>query len=422
MLHLLKYSCLSTSKLNKDYLEATDWLFSQFPSYQKIGSKAYKPTIDNIQELVQQIGNPQDNLKFIHVAGSNGKGSTCSMLASILTSSNYKVGLFTSPHIQNYTERIRVNGIEINQKIVVEFVNRIKLLNLSFSPSFFEVTFALALYHFNREAVDICVIETGLGGRLDATNIITPEISVITNISFEHTQILGDTIEKIAKEKAGIIKPNVPIVLGNMDPIALKTIQTIAKDKKASVILAEKISHHDFTSPLLGEYQEENLRTALSTINTLQKLSFDIVASDIQIGLQNLVKNTGFMGRLQVVSKNPLIIFDVSHNPEGIKASMKYLLKINQGKLRIIFGTSSDKDLTTISHVLPNDATYYFTTFNSERSTQISDFKSITNKEKFLDSYFFNDPKKALKQAKHDYNEKDTIVAIGSFFLIADFF
>ncbi len=312
---------------SKEYLYETNWLFQQFPSYQKIGSKAYKPTLENIQEICRRIEHPEKALKLIHVAGSNGKGSTCSMLASILTESGYKVGLFTSPHIKDFSERIRINGDCISENKVIEFIQRIKNESFNFSPSFFEVTFAMALYHFNEQKCDICVIETGLGGRLDATNIISPILSVITNISLEHTAILGDTVGEIAREKGGIIKRNTPTIIGPMSVPLTKIFQEVCKQKNSGLFISDTNKSKSFDLPLLGDYQKVNFGIVLEIITQLKKKEFTITDHSTQVGLNQLQKNTGFIGRLQVISKNPTLIFDVSHNLDGIKVTLDTILK-----------------------------------------------------------------------------------------------
>lgn len=394
-------------------------MFEQFPSYQKIGSKAYKPTLENILKITKRINSPERDLKFVHVAGSNGKGSTCSMLASILTEAGYKVGLFTSPHISDFTERIRINGECIPKDNVVSFIQRIRKDSFDFSPSFFEVTFAMALRHFKGEKCDICIIETGLGGRLDATNIISPILSVITNISLEHTNILGETIEEIAIEKAGIIKENIPVVLGRMSEELLEQFANISDKKNAKVYFTENKSH-SFSLPLLGEYQKDNFQLVLNAVHLLKSTDFSISEVAIQKGLDRLSKNTGFAGRLQIVGKKPLVIMDVSHNADGIKATISCIEEINKGKLHIVFGSSSDKDLSTIFKELPENANLFFTEFSNQRSCSIASFKKESEQNKFQNVAFFSNPQNALENAKLTANQSDTILVIGSFFLVGD--
>lgn len=403
------------------YQETIDWLFQQFPSYQNIGAKAYKPSLENIEKLCASFGNPQNDLRFIHIAGTNGKGSTSSMLASILTESHQKVGLFTSPHIQDYTERIRINGHVIEQEFVIRLSNEIRAKELDFEPSFFEITFLLALLYFKENKCSICVIETGLGGRLDATNIITPILSLITNISIEHTQFLGNTIEEIATEKGGIIKPSIPVIIGERQTIAEDVFQKIAHEKGSNIFFAsDEMIEIPENFPLLGNYQVYNFNLVYHAINALKNW-YSIDKKAITYGLQNLAKNTGFYGRMQVVAHHPLTIFDVSHNTAGIASTLETILELNNGKLHIVYGTSSDKDIASILKLFPKEANYYFTEFSNERSAKILQLENLaTNFE--LSATYYTAPEEALASAKLNAQLNDTILVFGSFFLISDFF
>lgn len=405
------------------YQETITWLFNQFPSYQLIGSKAYKPTIDNTKKILSLIDHPEKKLKFVHIAGSNGKGSVSAMTASIFTAAGYKTGLFTSPHISDFRERIRLNGKMINEKDVIDFCLKVQSYDLDFSPSFFEVTFAMALEHFKNEKCDICIIETGLGGRLDATNVITPEISVITTISLEHTAILGDTIEKIAQEKAGIIKSYTPVLIGKRDQSTERVFRNIAEEINAPLYFAENLFNDQYTLPFLGEYQKENLNTVLNIISILQqeKKIKPIDPMEIQNGLSSIKSNTGFYGRMEIISDSPLTIFDVSHNPEGITATLSALKKINNGTLHILYGSSADKDVEKIIESFPKDSKLYLTTFRNERSLTKDQLEDINSKMD-LNSPIFNNPKIALSEIQSSANKEDTIIVFGSFFLISDFF
>ncbi len=404
------------------YNETIDWLFKQFPAYHKIGASAYKPDLTNTLKLSELFGNQHLNMEFIHIAGTNGKGSTSSMLASILKESGKKVGLFTSPHIEDFRERIRVNGKMISEKEVVDFCDRIKSFNLDFEPSFFEITWVMALVYFSNQQCDICVIETGLGGRLDATNLILPILSIITNIGLEHTNFLGDTLEKIAFEKAGIIKKNIPVIIGETLLQTKPVFIEIAKKNNSEIIFAEnRLKTIPENFPLLGEYQKKNFKIIQSAISLLNTKGFEIIKDSITKGLQNLSKNTGFRGRLEVINSSPLTIIDVSHNYDGIKATLESIAEINKGRLIIIYGTSSDKDLNSIFQLFPKNATYFFSEFNNERSASLEQLR-IKAEEINLKSNYFNNPKEALKSAKYSANEIDTILIFGSFFLISDFF
>ncbi len=404
------------------YKETIDWLFQQFPAYHKIGAKAFKPDTDNCLILCNLFDNPHKNLKFIHLAGTNGKGSTSSMLSSILQESNEKVGLFTSPHIEDFRERIRINGEMISEEEVIQFCNKVKSFNLDFEPSFFEITWIMALVHFKLKNCSICVIETGLGGRLDATNLITPILSIITNIGLEHTNFLGDTLEKIAFEKAGIIKAQVPVIIGETLPETIAVFEATALKNNSHLFLAENNQDSIPTDfPLLGDYQIKNFKIILTAIPILNSIGFSISESSVKKGLKNLSQNTGFRGRIQVIQLSPLTILDVSHNYDGIKVTLESIKKQLKGQLHIVYGTSSDKDLNSIFKLFPLTANYYFTEFNNERSASIEQLKEKSI-EFELKSSFFLTLKEALESAQSSTNKGDTILVFGSFFLISDFY
>ena len=408
---------------NSEYYQKINWLFKQFPSYQQKGKVAYKPTLENIRTITKLIGSPESRLNFVHVAGSNGKGSVSSMLASVVMESGVTVGLFTSPHIEDFRERIRVNGVCIPEKKVIEFIDRIEKHQFNFSPSFFEVTFAMALNHFKESKCNICIIETGLGGRLDATNIIKkPLFSVITNISLEHTDILGDTVEKIAIEKAGIIKRDSPVLLGELTQLAKNEIATVAKQRNSLVIQIRERNIEKYSLPLLGEHQKENFKLVLNCIEQLRENNFQISEEMIDLGLKNLSVNTGFRGRIQLVDSNPTLIFDVSHNYDGISKTLNTVREINNGILHIIFGTSKDKEITKIPELVRANDKLYLTEFESERSMHISDLKEVMKSSERNDNLHFTVSSEALKQAKSAAKNEDIILVIGSFFLVAEFF
>ena len=398
------------------YSEAIEWLFQQFPSYQNIGKSAYKPDLGNIQQLCERLDINHSYLKYIHIAGTNGKGSTSNMLASILMEAGYKVGTFTSPHLIDFRERIAVNDQLIPENDVITFCKKVQESSLTFSPSFFEITFAMALKHFLNSSCDICVIETGLGGRLDATNIITPILSVITNISLDHTDLLGDTLPKIATEKAGIIKQNIPVVIGEYHADTLPIFKEQAKKLNADIYFA-------FEEVELSEqnnYKSLNERTVRGTVHKLRELQVEISNQALTNGIENLAKNRNFFGRFQVIQQEPLTIIDVSHNEAGLKKTFELLKNIQKGKLHIVFGASSDKNLTDILPLFPKDASYYFTVFSSNRScTKQELIKKSRNNN--LNIEFFDSFEKAFNHTKHIVNKEDTLLITGSFFLISDF-
>jgi dihydrofolate synthase/folylpolyglutamate synthase len=407
---------------NNAYQSTITWLFEQFPSYQNIGYPAYKPDLGNIRELCSFLDHPEKNLRFIHVAGTNGKGSVSSMLASILTESGQKTGLFTSPHLIDFRERIRVNGEMISESDVVSFCDLIRSYKWDDTPSFFEITFGMALWHFYKQGTTICVIETGLGGRLDATNIIQPIISVITNISLEHTQFLGNTLTEIAREKAGIIKMNTPVVIGESTTETAPVFNQIANERFAPLIdCTNSHTNIQYKPPLLGNYQHTNLRTVLQTLRVLNSIGMVINDTQIEAGLLHLQKNTGFMGRMQVVSKDPVIILDVSHNEDGILKTLESLANMNQGELHIIYGSSSDKDYKKIVSLFPKNAQLNFCTFKNQRSLTLGQFEQL-NRDLSANHSIYTDVNQALTMVNSVAKKQDTILIFGSFFLAADFF
>lgn len=407
------------------YQQCISWLFEQFPSYQVIGSEAYKPTLQNIRELLDQLNHPEKDLNFLHVAGSNGKGSVCAYLTSISVESGYKTGLFTSPHIKDFRERIRINGECISENEVVSFVDQIKKLDLSFSPSFFEITFAMALDHFRKNKCEICVIETGLGGRLDATNIIEPEISIITTISLEHQNILGDTLEKIAKEKAGIIKKNTPVVLGNINDKPKAIMLDVARENNSPLYLSDQCPLTYFEgSPIanLAAYQIVNLKTALTAFRVLNTLHWQFNINLLEKALSSLKQNSGYFGRLEITEQNPLIIFDVSHNKEGIEATLEAIENKFEGQLHIIYGTSADKDISGLKNIFPENCRLYLTTFSNPRSVKMDKLKTEFQGNHFVSTSYWNNPIDALKSARNNAGSSDCILITGSFFLVSEFY
>jgi dihydrofolate synthase/folylpolyglutamate synthase len=398
------------------YSEAIDWLFQQFPSYQNIGKSAYKPDLGNIEQLCEILQINHSHLKYIHVAGTNGKGSTSNMLSSILMEAGYKVGTFTSPHLIDFRERIAINDTLIPEGNVVSFCKLVQEQNLSFEPSFFEITFAMALKHFIETNCDICVIETGLGGRLDATNIITPILSVITNISLDHTDLLGDTLPKIALEKAGIIKKNIPVVIGEFHPETIQIFKEKAIRSKSTIHLA----FEEFELEETNNYKYINERTVKCCIKQLHSLGFIISENHTKDGILNLTKNRNFVGRFQLIQQNPQTIIDVSHNEAGLKKTFELLKKIERGGLHIIFGASSDKNLTDILPIFPQNASYYFTVFSSNRSCTKQELIEKTRNTN-LNILFFDSLEETTKYTKNIVNKEDTLLITGSFFLISDF-
>lgn len=399
--------------------EATiSWLFEQFPAYHLQGVSAYKPSLDNIRVLAEAFGNPQDDLRFIHIAGTNGKGSTSNMLASILTENGQRTGLFTSPHIHDFTERIRVNGVCVDEDFVIRFCTDVRSTKWEIEPSFFEITWLMALCYFKEQNCTVVVAETGLGGRLDATNIILPLVSVITTISLDHTNILGNTRAAIAFEKAGIIKPTIPVVIGSIDDEIEPVFQQQALINNSNVIVAPKLT--DYPPTLIG-YQRDNFDTVTAVISELRKLGWEITQRHIEDGIRNLRKNTGFIGRLEIVGREPLIVLDCAHNPEGISKTIESIRELQHGNLFILYGTSSDKDIAAIEPLLPNDATYFLTVFRNPRSADLEQLRSAFG-ESEKKVHFYSNPILALNEMKLTASKEDTLLILGSFFLISDFF
>jgi dihydrofolate synthase/folylpolyglutamate synthase len=400
--------------LNK-YEKSIEWLFKQFPSFQNLGAEAYKPGLSNVIALLNSFENPQDKLQFIHIAGTNGKGSTASFTASILTELKEKVGLFTSPHIFDFRERIRVNGKKITEAEVISFCTKIKALKLDFEPSFFEITFVLSLVHFQAKNCSICVIETGLGGRLDATNCILPKISIITNIGMDHMKFLGNTLKEIALEKAGIIKENTTVVIGKTQNEIKELFTDIAKEKKAKIFFADESKKK--TIELYPSYQIENLQTALIT---LELLSYSISQKIIQKSIDKLQVNTGLFARMTHINRNPTIILDVSHNEDGIKATLNALILNPKGKLVVLLGCSNDKDINLHINLFQENTTIYLCAFNNERSRKFEEYQILKTQNPKIKEVFA-DINLAIIKLKKLLSREDTLLIIGSFFLIADY-
>lgn len=400
------------------YEASISWLFEQFPAYHLQGVSAYKPSLDNIRAMAAYFGNPHEQLSFVHVAGTNGKGSVSNMLAAVLTESGQKTGLFTSPHIFDFRERIRVNGVCIDEAYVIDFCEQVKQHNWDIAPSFFEITWLMALCYFRDHSCAIIVAETGLGGRLDATNIITPLLSVITNISLDHTNILGSTKAAIAGEKAGIIKPGIPVVIGTIDPETHPVFQQKSQETSSNLYIARGLDR--YPEGIFG-YQRQNYNTVVAAIEQLRIKGMHITEEQIALGIQHLYQHTGFVGRLQTVATSPTIIIDCAHNTDGIRETIKSMREIQQGKLHILYGTSADKNLESILEVLPGDAQYYVTTFSNPRSAQLQELtKAFYAAEK--KAVFFENPLEAFSAMKQAASKEDTLLITGSFFLVSEFF
>ena len=423
-----------------NYSQTLDYLYSQLPMFHRIGAAAYKADLNNTIAICKLLGNPHNKFKSIHIAGTNGKGSVSHSLAAILQTAGYKTGLYTSPHLKDFRERIRINGKMIPEKNVIAFVKKYSTQFEKIKPSFFEWTVGLAFNFFAEENVDIAVIETGLGGRLDSTNVITPVLSIITNISFDHKELLGKTLKKIAAEKAGIIKSNVPVVIGEKNPLTQKVFEQKAALMKSKIAFASEkyfitnsiVSNNtqiisviagkkkkDFKLDLTGIYQQKNLHTILTSIDKLRKKKFRISDSDLADGLQNVKSKTGLRGRWEVLNSAPLTIADVGHNEAGIRITLSQIRSLKKDKVHFVFGMVSDKDRIKILKLLPKNFTYYFCKPDLPRGLDekilLSDAKNfgLTGKK-------FSSVNLAYEAAKKNASVKDLIFIGGSTFVVAE--
>ena len=403
-----------------NYQEILNWMFNQLPMYQLQGASAYKKDLTNAYLLSHHLQSPEKNLKCIHVAGTNGKGSTSHMLASILGEAGYKVGLYTSPHLKDFRERIKINGIEISEEFVCDFINKNKTFFEANDMSFFEMTVGLAFDYFSKEKVAIAIIEVGMGGRLDATNIITPLISVITNIDLDHTQFLGNTLEAIAGEKAGIIKPKIPVVIGEYTSETKPVFEAKAKDNDSEIYFASELILETYPSDLIGDYQEHNTKTVQQTIRVLNSQK-EFIVSDaaIKSGLLNVVKNTGLEGRWQQLGQFPKIICDTAHNKNGLEIVMKQIQKETFDTLHIVLGVVNDKNLDEILPLFPTKAKYYFCKPNIPRGLDQHILEKKAS-EFGLKGEVFNSISDSYKSALENATKSDFIYIGGSTFVVAE--
>ena len=403
-----------------NYQETLNWMFNQLPMYQLQGASAYKKDLNNALLLANHLNNPEKNLKCIHVAGTNGKGSTSHMLASILQEAGYKVGLYTSPHLRDYRERIKINGKEISEDFVCDFINTNKVFFEANDMSFFEMTVGLAFEYFAKEKVDIAIIEVGMGGRLDATNIITPLVSVITNIGLDHTQFLGNTLEAIAFEKAGIIKSDIPVVIGEYTPETKQVFLAKAKEINSEIYFASDLIHESYSSDLLGDYQVHNKKTVIETIAIINsQKEFIIYETDIKAGLMNVIKNTGLEGRWQQLSEFPKIICDTAHNKNGLEIVMKQLQKEKFDTLHIVLGMVNDKDLNEILPLFPTNAIYYFCKPNIPRGLETTILQEEARRHHLTGNIYLS-VADAYIESTNNATKNDFIFIGGSTFVVAE--
>jgi len=398
------------------YQETIDWMFSQLPMYQRQGKTAFKKDLTNISAFCGELKNPQNKFASIHVGGTNGKGSTSHIISSILQEAGYKVGLYTSPHLKNFTERIRINGEEVSRNFVVDFITKNKHFLETQQLSFFEMTVGLAFAYFAKQNVDIAIIEVGLGGRLDSTNIIHPEVAVITNIGYDHMQFLGDTLPDIAAEKAGIIKQNTPIIIGEKQDAVRDVFVQKATQMNADIYFASD-KQYDYESDLLGSYQEKNMSTAIHAVKLLK--GYVITENHIINGLKNVVQNTNFKGRWQILQHKPLVICDTAHNREGLSYVMNQLASLSFNKLHMVLGLVNDKKLDDILTLFPVKATYYFCKPNIPRGLHEVDLQSSAENFHLVgDAY--GSVHEAYLKAISDAEIDDVVFVGGSTFVVAE--
>ena len=399
------------------YQETIEYLYTRLPMYQRIGKAAYKKDLTNTLALLEELDNPHLKFKSVHIAGTNGKGTSAHGMASILQKAGYKVGLYTSPHLKSFTERIRINGLEIEEYKVVSFVERIKEAIERIQPSFFEITVAMAFDLFVNESIDIAVVETGLGGRLDSTNVINPEVCLITNIGYDHMDMLGDTLEKIAREKAGIIKNRIPVIIGTKQEETTNVFLETANSNNAPITFAPPT-----TVPLTDrspDYLSKNIPGILSAIDVLRAQGWNISDQDIKEGLRQMNTLTGLKGRFQILEEQPLVIADVSHNFDGLKVLFQQIQRINKGRLLLIFGSVKEKDLKPILDLIPQDAQIYWTTSSVPRALSVEEL-AIQGVMIGLQGQCFRNVNEAIEEAKKNAADKDLILITGSTFVIAE--
>jgi len=425
-----------------NYQETIDYLFARLPMFSRIGAAAFKKDLVNIQKLSDFLGNPHNTFKSIHIAGTNGKGSVSHMLAAILQTAGYKTGLYTSPHLRDFRERIKINGEMVTEEFIIDFTQRIKTISESIEPSFFEITVAMAFEYFAEQKVDIAVIETGLGGRFDSTNIITPELSVITNIGWDHMNILGDSLEKIAFEKAGIIKQGTPVIAGEVLPATEKIFDEVAKERGAPLSIASdkrqainwnwkknelivevaqgyKTDHQLYHLDLPGIYQTKNLITVLEACSHLQQNGWNIEETHIRTGLQHTKNLTGLHGRWEVIHQHPLFVLDVAHNEDGIRMLMEQIEVTNHDRLHIVLGIVKDKEMETILALFPRLADYYFTQADIPRALDAGILKEKATAFGLKGEQYPN-VNEAIKAALAKSSRRDMVLVCGSVFLVGE--
>ncbi len=424
-----------------NYEETIQYLYDKLPLFSSLGKKAYKADLTNTLALCKYLDDPQKKLTTIHIAGTNGKGSVSSMLASVFQQCGYKTGLYTSPHLKDFRERIKVNGVMIDKKFIIDFTERIKKISEEIEPSFFELTFVMALEYFVHQKTEVCIIEAGLGGRLDSTNVITPLVSVITNIGYDHTDILGDTLEKIAFEKAGIIKKNTPVIIGEVLPETKNVFIQKAEEENAAITFAEDplsivsslnikdrlyVVLHDnqlkkdtgYSLDLTGFYQAKNLRTSITVMQQL-KNNFVLKEPQIKFALAHVKELSGLHGRWDVISRSPLLVLDVAHNTDGIQQVVTQINNTSYKNLHIVFGMVKDKEIDKVLQLLPKDASYYFTRAQIPRALPEDELLQKAKAYNLIGESF-PEVNLALKAATRKAFQDDMIIVCGSVFVVGE--
>ena len=399
------------------YQATLDWMFQRLPMYQQRGASAYSGKLEHILELSHYLGNPHTKFKSIHVAGTNGKGSSSHMLASILQEAGYRVGLYTSPHLKDFRERIKINGEEVSKTFVKEFVKQHKAFLEGGSYSFFELSVAMAFQFFHQREVEIAIIEVGLGGRLDSTNIIRPEVSLITNIGMDHMELLGETLEKITMEKAGIIKQGIPVVISEFQEVTASIFIEVAKEQGSDIYFAEKEIMETFSTDLKGSYQKHNVKGVVACLKVLK--GFSVSEEHIKKGLSSVALNTGIQGRYQVLNEVPLVICDTAHNREGFKEVLGQLAKENKKALHMVLGFVIEKNLDHILPLFPKDAHYYFVRPDVRRGLGAEDLREAARKYDLKGSAY-NSVKEGYETALRGASSNDLVYVGGSTFTVAE--
>ena len=402
-----------------NYSETLDYLFSQLPMFQRIGKPAFKADLKTTIQLMDMLGNPEKKLKSVHIAGTNGKGSVAHLISSVLQEQGYKTGLYTSPHLVDFRERIKVNGQFCSEEYVVQFVEKYREQFEDLKPSFFEITVAMAFDYFVEQQVDIAVVEVGMGGRLDSTNVLLPELSVITNIGLDHTAFLGNTIPEIAREKAGIIKSETPVVVGHCGDEVHKVMLEVSKEKAAPIRFVDDFSLRVPQSALVANYQRENEKTAFLALQILAESGWRISVEGLKRGFENVIRNTGLQGRWQVLSENPLTVCDAGHNEEGLKAAMEEIAKTPHNQLHIVLGMVKDKEIDKMLDLLPRAANFYFAKANIPRGLDAVELRDQAN-QKGLKGDSYSSVEEAFRSAQKHASADDLVFIGGSFFTVAE--